>query len=623
MKRLKRILSFITVFVIALNLFSFDGAAVALELTENNRVYETSINESVEHIRAYYADDEFGYRGEGVTIAIIDTGVDFRHPHLRDNYVGGYNIGDNMHPRNNPMDFHGHGTHVAGVAAGESVYNGIRYQGVAPDANILAYNVAGRDGVIYGTSLVKAIERAVNDGADIINMSVATDIDEALIDYPVMRAIDLAVEHGVVVVVPVGNEGDKGRGSIRYPGNTSKGISVGSTGGRHRERDFDLISSFSSSGPSPFDLEISPHVVAPGGNIVSPKPGGGYAANSGTSLSAPHVAGAAALLIEKHGDNVTPEIIKSILMNTSEVLVDREGNKYPVMVQGAGRVDLERAMEASFVVLDGSHSFGFFESDIGGQGKASFEIIDLRDLSGQKLGDMELEVGVVGRIAKLDLKFDEKILIQEGNTKNFEVSLDIDADTEFIGEYCGFLTFSKAGEIKAQVPLVLYVESLERIVDEDKEYEELKEEEKIQDLIEIELEEPIEAESKSTAMVISIGSKIYTIDEKEYEFEDVIPFIRNDRTYLPVRAIMELFDADVIFDSEERSITVESEDNQVIFRLGEKTYTVNGGLREMDVAPYLDEKSERTYLPVRYFSQNLLGAEVNWDPVEEKVLIFY
>ncbi|UMZ74699.1 copper amine oxidase N-terminal domain-containing protein [Natranaerofaba carboxydovora] len=145
----------------------------------------------------------------------------------------------------------------------------------------------------------------------------------------------------------------------------------------------------------------------------------------------------------------------------------------------------------------------------------------------------------------------------------------------------------------------------------------------------VEFEVVFQEEVKSTTktMVITIGSKTYTIDGEEFEFSDVEPFIRNDRTYLPIRAIMEAFEAQVKYDGADRSITIttgEGEDEHVvIFKLDETTYTVNGEEKEMDVTPYLDEEAERTYLPVRYFSQDVFGAEVTWDPVEEQVTIVY
>lgn len=342
---------------------------------------------------------------------------------------------------------------------------------------------------------------------------------------------------------------------------------------------------------------------------MAPEPGGGYTSHSGTSMAAPHVAAAAALLMEKLGEKATPEIIKGILMNTSVILEDPDGDTYSVMAQGAGRIDLKRALEAPIAVVGESYSFGQFESELGGKGRTFFEIKDLRAAmrkaeTTKNQGDLELEAKVLGKIGDLDLDYQEKIVIDEGSSKNFEISLDVEADNSLGGEYDGFVSFSKAGEAVAHIPLVLYIDDLEPI------FEEEDKDEKDQSL-------------EETTMVITIGSKIYTIDEEKHDFGDVEPFIRNGRTYLPIRAIIEAFDADVTYRGEDRSINIQRGETQVSFKLGKESYTVNGEEREMDVTPYFDKEAERAYLPVRYFGEDVFGAEVEWDPVEGRVILLY
>lgn len=112
----------------------------------------------------------------------------------------------------------------------------------------------------------------------------------------------------------------------------------------------------------------------------------------------------------------------------------------------------------------------------------------------------------------------------------------------------------------------------------------------------------------------TIGADHMIIDGQKFDFEEgEAPFIENDRTYLPVRALMEAFGACVTWESEDRSVTIETEEATVVFYLDETTYTVNGEEKNMDVVPFLDEDTDRTYLPFRYFLEDALGAEVTWD----------
>lgn len=130
-------------------------------------------------------------------------------------------------------------------------------------------------------------------------------------------------------------------------------------------------------------------------------------------------------------------------------------------------------------------------------------------------------------------------------------------------------------------------------------------------------------ETEKTTLALTIGKKDYTINEEVFDFGDVEPFIHNDRSYLPIRAIMEAFGAEVVFVNETRTITVEAGERLSVFTLDETMYTVNGEEKNMDTAPYLDETAGRAYLPIRYFGEDSLGAEVNWDPALEQVTIIY
>ncbi len=289
---------------------------------------------------------DLGFTGKGIKIAIVDTGVDYTHPDLGGCFgagckvIGGWDIVNND---SDPMDDHGHGTHCAGIAAA----NG-SLKGVAPGVSLLAYKVLTSEGSGYESWVIEGIERAVEDGADIISLSLGGPGNP---DDPLSTAVDNAVAAGVVVTVAAGNYGTYE--SISSPGTSRKAITVGATDKS------DSIAWFSSRGPVIWKDEVllKPEVVAPGVDINSTILNGKYDAWSGTSMATPHVAGAAALLLEAHPD-WKPEIIRSVLMSTSKDL------GYDVWTQGAGRIDVIKAYNASIATYPQAINFGFINQTI-------------------------------------------------------------------------------------------------------------------------------------------------------------------------------------------------------------------------------------------------------------------
>jgi subtilisin family serine protease len=262
--------------------------------------------------------DSYGkaVKGSGITVAVIDTGVDYTHPDLGGGFgtgykvVGGYDFFNNDA---NPIDDNGHGTHVAGIIAA----NGGSY-GVAPEASILAYKVLGADGWGRMSTVITGIEAAMdpngdgntNDHANVISLSLG---GEGNSDDPVCLAVKSAVDAGVVVVVAAGNSGPT-FGTVGSPGLAPEAITVGAVD--HNG----LLASFSSRG-SASDFVIKPEISAPGVSISSTVPysgteissPSGYLALSGTSMATPHVSGAAALLLQLHPD-WSPAQVKSALI---------------------------------------------------------------------------------------------------------------------------------------------------------------------------------------------------------------------------------------------------------------------------------------------------------------------
>lgn len=294
--------------------------------------------------------------GSNVTIAIIDTGVDYTHPDLggclgsKCKVAGGY---DFINLDSNPMDDHGHGTHVAATAAGNGTLNG-----VAPNATIYAYKVLSSGGSGTFSQVIAGVERATdpnNDGnysdrLDIISMSLGGFGDE---NSALSVAVDRAVDRGVVAVVAAGNSGSN-TGAIGTPGSAQKAITIAATDKS------DNIASFSSRGPTT-NKNLKPDVAAPGVNICAAEWDSAWATRrcldtrhvsiSGTSMATPHVAGLAALLLQKN-KSWTPDMVKSAIVTTTKDLGQS------VFAQGSGRVRALNASNAKMLAFPAVISFG-------------------------------------------------------------------------------------------------------------------------------------------------------------------------------------------------------------------------------------------------------------------------
>lgn len=279
-----------------------------------NRIYHALLDKSVPQINAPVMWDN-EYNGSGIKIAILDTGIDKTHPMLQGKVI----LEKVFTGENHAYDIKGHGTHVAGIAAGRKVSSD-SYNGVAPDALLINAKVLNDTGSGNDIGIINAINWAIDpdgnpgtdDGADVISMSLGGPYSD--IDSPLLSAIKDAADAGVIVVVASGNCGPDapsadcgGYIGVTTPGISPDAITVGAVD------DFNNIASFSSGGY--VNGFIKPDVVAPGVNINSSQPGGSYASWSGTSMATPHVAGAVALLLQSN-HNLNPEQVKYILEYT-------------------------------------------------------------------------------------------------------------------------------------------------------------------------------------------------------------------------------------------------------------------------------------------------------------------
>jgi len=443
--------------------------------TENG--IKTYIENSVPYVGSEIPRTD-GIDGTGIKIAIIDTGVDFNHPDLfgwgpDGKVIGGYNF---IQENQLPMDNNGHGTKVAGVIAADG-----NTLGVAPKAKILAYKVSEDGEGVSSELIMKAIKKAIEDKADIINISLGVNKTNSKIDSAVNHALD----NGIFVVTAAGNDGPELK-TIGSPGRNFGSVTVGATYNNMtssliatlevNEKDFtvipmvgsstteepiigkiifggfgkisdlkerdvkdaivivergsdvkgellffsikemnvasagakalivynnesgiflgelihefselgytpqipvvsmdreegleiieliknnnkgimnlfynpDFVAHFSSRGPvSPFYMK--PDIVAPGAYINSTQNNASYNFTSGTSFAAPHVSGAAALLLQKNPELQNYEI-KSLLLTTVQPVSDAYGQKFSLHESGAGRLDIANAYNAKLII---------------------------------------------------------------------------------------------------------------------------------------------------------------------------------------------------------------------------------------------------------------------------------
>jgi hypothetical protein len=320
----------------------------------------SSLNESVPLIGAPAVwalsdSNNLPVDGRGMRVAIIDTGIDYTHPDLGGGFGPGYKVEggyDFVNNDSNPMDDNGHGTHVAGIVAANGTL-----KGVAPGADLLAYKALDFKGIGFTSDIISALEKSVdpdgnpatNDAVDVINLSLGGTGNPA---SPMSQAVDNAVSLGVVVVVAAGNYGDEYM-TIGSPGNADKAITVAATDKS------DNLAAFSSRGPIFYHPEsLKPDIAAPGVNILSTVPLQGqlsspsrYLVLSGTSMAAPHVAGAAALVRQMH-PTWTPDQVKASLTTSATPLING-----PFEV-GAGRLQVDKAMNVPLLITPNSLGFG-------------------------------------------------------------------------------------------------------------------------------------------------------------------------------------------------------------------------------------------------------------------------
>jgi serine protease AprX len=317
-----------------------------------------------------------GPSGKGVTVAVIDSGVS-PTVDLHGSRLAGWV--DFLKGKKHPYDDAGHGTFVAGLIAGDGTaslpvdeggYATHQFRGVAPGARIVALKVLDKYGNGRASDVIAAIQWAIEHRRQydirVLNISAGGDIPGPVADDPMAKAVEAAWKAGIVVVCAAGNEGEFGNGGVLSPGNDPLAITVGALDTKQTAAPADdAVCAYSSRGPTLFDEFAKPDVVAPGNRLVSLRakasfvdrtwpenriPVSSYAPTapapeqpayfklSGTSTAAPVVAGAIALMLERHPE-LTPDDVKVRLMASARPLSGE-----PSLVQGAGVVDVPSAL---------------------------------------------------------------------------------------------------------------------------------------------------------------------------------------------------------------------------------------------------------------------------------------
>lgn len=275
-----------------------------------------------------------GNKGTGVKVAIIDSGIDYTHPDLNDNFAGGY---DFVQGDNDPMDVYGHGTHVAGTACAED--NGFGVVGVAPNCTLYSLRVLNDIGVGSWSDIIAAMQWAVDKGMQVANLSLGSSLNPG---GTVKAAFDNAEAAGLLIAAAAGNDGNPpGKGNnVTYPARYDSVIAVAATDSN------DKRASWSSTGDqveltapgvavfSTWNDSDSPHDPQPVCDAIE----GCYKYGSGTSMASPHVAGTAALVLAAN-----PGWTNDQVRTRLQVTADDLGNPGRDPQYGFGLVDADEA----------------------------------------------------------------------------------------------------------------------------------------------------------------------------------------------------------------------------------------------------------------------------------------
>ncbi|MEU6883286.1 S8 family serine peptidase [Streptomyces sp. NPDC046712] len=303
-----------------------------------DRKVEATLERSTKQVHAPEAWAA-GFDGKGTKVAVLDTGADVEHPDLRGRITASENFTDSE----TAGDRQGHGTHTISTVGGSGAASDGRNKGVAPGADLLNGKVLNDSGSGAASWIIAGMEWAVAQGADVVSMSLGSTVPTDCTDPMSAAAQELAQNKGTLFVIAAGNSGPT-LNTVSSPGCAPDVLTVGAT-----DRD-DSTAYFSSRGPTIVHHTLKPEIAAPGVGISAAAAGGrgvyAYQAMSGTSMATPHVAGAAAIVKQRHPD-WTAQQIKAALVSSAESSVPGD-----VREVGGGRLDVKAAIDQTVLGAD-------------------------------------------------------------------------------------------------------------------------------------------------------------------------------------------------------------------------------------------------------------------------------
>ncbi len=407
------------------------------------RIFE-NLNESVAQIGAVNVQYQGTVlSGKGVKVAVIDTGINYSHADLGNcttteflagncsKVVGGY---DFVNGDSDPMDDNGHGTHCAGIIAA----NG-SIRGVAPNATLIAIKVLNSQGGGYISDLLKGIDYAYQEGADVVSMSLGWNTLPKDAQDVLSLAVEGLYKHDVTPVVAAGNDGSIG--SAHGPAMGLHAITVGAVDSSNG------LASFSSRGPDGYGTPYI-DVLAPGVSINSTWINGGYTELSGTSMAAPHVAGAAALMKEAGKDPF------KLVWSATDL-------GYSPVQQGHGLVNVSRALEYNLsypisVRLEVKNTTGnstttlVIENDGPDQVSVNLSASDFTRIEGESCSPAVISSGNFSLSSSSDV-------IQGRSSMSFNLTVNLSSPVP-PGYYQGFIIVNSSGYPSHKIPAILVVE---------------------------------------------------------------------------------------------------------------------------------------------------------------------
>ncbi|WP_167152657.1 S8 family serine peptidase [Streptomyces sp. MBT27] len=414
-----------------------------------DRKVTASLDRSAKQIRADLAWAA-GYDGKGTKVAVLDTGVDAEHPDLKGRIAASKNFTDSP----DTEDRQGHGTHTTSTVGGSGAASDGKKKGIAPGTDLLVGKVLNDSGSGDSSWIIAGMQWAVDNKADVVSMSLGSPVPTDCTDPMSTAAQELATSAThTLFVVAAGNSGPA-LNTVSSPGCAPGVLTVGAV-----DRD-DTTASFSSRGPAPFTHTLKPEITAPGVGISAANAGGrgvyAYQTMSGTSMATPHVAGAAAIVKQRHPD-WTAQQIKAALVSSAN-----SGIPGDVRETGGGRLDVKAAIDETVLgapaVQGGTFDWPQDKSD-----RTTVQV-PYTNISGKSV-KLDLTVaGVTGNdgsavnsgVAKLGSR---SVTVPAGAT--VKVALAVDPTARLKAAQYGDVTgrvLATANGVKVSTPFSLYVE---------------------------------------------------------------------------------------------------------------------------------------------------------------------